>query len=91
MVLAQSFREQFEFDSVDYLNFVLALEKRLEIRIPKIEYPRLASLDGCIGYLAAKLGAWPAHGGVIPLGSFTNSVLPTFPAGAAASSTIQVR
>jgi acyl carrier protein len=52
---AQSFRDQFEFDSVDYLNFVLALEKRLEIRIPEIEYPRLASLDGCIGYLAAKL------------------------------------
>ena len=54
---AQSFRDQFEFDSVDYLNFVLALEKRLEIRIPEIECPQLASLDGCIGYLTAKLGA----------------------------------
>lgn len=54
---AQSFRDQFEFDSVDYLNFVLALEKRLEIKIPEIEFPQLASLDGCIGYLTAKLKA----------------------------------
>jgi acyl carrier protein len=53
---AQSFRDQFDFDSVDYLNFVLTLEKRLEIRIPEIECPQLASLDGCIAYLAAKLG-----------------------------------
>jgi acyl carrier protein len=51
----QSFRDQFEFDSVDYLNFVLALEKRLEIKIPEMECPQLASLDGCIGYLSARL------------------------------------
>lgn len=49
-----SFRDQFEFDSVDYLNFVLTLEKRLEIKIPEIECPRLASLDGCIAYLTEK-------------------------------------
>jgi len=54
---AKSFRGQFEFDSVDYLNFVLTLEKRLEIKIPEIECPRLASLDGCITYLADKLGS----------------------------------
>jgi acyl carrier protein len=54
---AKSFRDQFEFDSVDYLNFVLTLEKRLEIKIPEIECPRLASLDGCIAYLAGKLGS----------------------------------
>ena len=51
-----SFRDQFEFDSVDYLNFVLSLEKRLGIRIPEIECPRLASLDGATAYLTDKLG-----------------------------------
>ncbi len=50
-----SFRDQFEFDSVDYLGFVLTLEKRLEIKIPEIECPRLSSLNGCITYLSAKL------------------------------------
>jgi len=54
---ARSFRDQFDFDSVDYLNFVLALEKRLEIRIPEIEYPRLAGLDGCMTYLADRVQA----------------------------------
>ncbi|MEJ2453149.1 MAG: acyl carrier protein [Candidatus Thiodiazotropha sp.] len=46
-----SFRDQVEMDSVDYLNFVLTLEKRLGIRIPEIDYPRLSSLDGSIAYL----------------------------------------
>lgn len=54
---AKSFRDQFEFDSVDYLNFVLTLEKRLAIKIPEIECPRLSSLDGCIAYLSEKTGA----------------------------------
>lgn len=50
-----SFRDQFEFDSVDYLNFVLTLEKRLGIRIPEVECPRLASLNGAVAYLTDKL------------------------------------
>jgi acyl carrier protein len=51
---AQTFRDQFEFDSVDYLNFVMTLEKRLAIKIPEIECPRLASLNGCTAYLEGK-------------------------------------
>jgi len=49
-----SFRDQFEIDSVDYLNFVLALEQRLEMRIPEVDYPRLSSLDGCVAYLGKR-------------------------------------
>jgi len=51
---ATSFRDQFEIDSVDYLNFVLALEKRLGLRIPELDYPRLSSLAGCVAYLEAE-------------------------------------
>jgi acyl carrier protein len=50
-----SFRDQVEMDSVDYLNFVLTLEKRLGMRIPEIDYPRLSSLDGAIAYLLSTL------------------------------------
>ncbi|MET0026470.1 MAG: acyl carrier protein [Candidatus Thiodiazotropha sp.] len=46
-----SFRDQFEIDSIDYLNVILTLEKRLGIKIPEIDYPRLSSLEGCAGYL----------------------------------------
>lgn len=50
---ARNFRDQVEIDSVDYLNFVLALEQRLGVRIPELHYPRMSSLDGCVAYLAS--------------------------------------
>ena len=46
-----NFRDQFELDSVDYLNFVLELERRLELKIPEMDYPRLSCLSGCLVYL----------------------------------------
>ncbi len=48
---ARAFRDQIELDSVDFLNFVLTLEKRLERPIPAVHYPRLSSLKGCLEYL----------------------------------------
>jgi acyl carrier protein len=53
---AKSFRDQFELDSVDYLNFVLTLQQRLDIQIPEMECPRLSSLNGSVDYLADKIG-----------------------------------
>lgn len=47
----RAFRDQIELDSVDFLNFVLTLEKRLELPIPAVHYPRLSSLKGCLEYL----------------------------------------
>jgi acyl carrier protein len=49
-----AFRDQIEIDSLDFLNFVLALEKRLRVRIPEADYPKLATLDGCLAYLDAR-------------------------------------
>jgi acyl carrier protein len=46
-----NFRDQFEIDSVDFLGFVLDLEKKLEIKIPEIDYPKLSSMNGCLTYL----------------------------------------
>jgi len=46
-----NFRDQFEIDSVDYLGFVLGLEKRLGTEIPEIDYPKLSSMSGCLAYL----------------------------------------
>ncbi len=56
---AVSFRDQFEIDSVDFLNFVLALEKRLGIKISEIDYPKLSSVRGCLSYLAMESGEDP--------------------------------
>jgi len=49
---AVSFHDQFAIDSVDFMNLMLALERRLGIHIPEADYPRLSNLDGCVGYLA---------------------------------------
>jgi acyl carrier protein len=51
-----NFRDQFEVDSVDFLNFMLDLEKRLEIKIPEVDYPKLSGMKGCLAYLQPLLG-----------------------------------
>jgi acyl carrier protein len=45
------FRDQFDFDSMDQLNFVQGLHRRLGVDVPEVDYPRLATLDGCMTYL----------------------------------------
>ncbi len=52
-----SFRDQLDLDSMDFLNFVLALHDRLGVDIPEVDYPRLYALDGAVAYLASKTGA----------------------------------
>jgi acyl carrier protein len=44
-------------DSLDYLNFVLALEKEHGVRIPEVRYPRCASLAGAAAVLQEALAA----------------------------------
>jgi acyl carrier protein len=51
------FRDQLDLDSVDFLNFVLALHERLGVDIPEVDYPKMASLDGAVAYLTAKKNA----------------------------------
>jgi acyl carrier protein len=46
-------RDQLDIDSMDLLNFVIGLHKELKIDIPEADYPRLATLQGCIDYLAS--------------------------------------
>ncbi len=44
-------RDQLDIDSMDLLNFVIGLHKELAVDIPEADYPKLATLDGCITYL----------------------------------------
>lgn len=50
------FRDQLDLDSMDFLNFVLALHDRLGVDIPEIDYPRLYTLDSAVAYFAARIG-----------------------------------
>ena len=48
-------REQLEIDSMDLLNVVIGVHQRTGIEIPESDYPRLATLDSAVAYLAAHL------------------------------------
>ena len=48
------FRDQFDFDSIDCLNLVMAIARELQFTIPEADYPRLATLNGCLHYLAGR-------------------------------------
>jgi acyl carrier protein len=52
-----AFRQQLDLDSMDFLNFVIALHEATQVEIPERDYSRLASLDGCVEYLAQRLSA----------------------------------
>jgi acyl carrier protein len=49
-----SFREQLDIDSMDFLNFAIALHKELHVEIPEKDYPKLATLQGCVEYLTSR-------------------------------------
>ena len=53
-------RDQLDLDSVDFLNFVLALHKELGVEIPEKDYPKFATLNACLEHLGEALMAGPA-------------------------------
>lgn len=50
-----SFRDQLDIDSMDFLNFVIAVHEALHVEIPEADYPKLITLNGCVEYLSARL------------------------------------
>ena len=50
------FRDQFDFDSMDTLNFAIALHRELGVDVPETDYAQLASLDKCVAYLLPRIG-----------------------------------
>jgi acyl carrier protein len=50
-----SLRDQLDIDSMDYLNFMIALSKSLSVDIPERDYPKLASVESCVDYLNRKI------------------------------------
>jgi acyl carrier protein len=50
----EPFRDQFEIDSMDFLNFVIALHKATGVDIPEKDYPKLETLASCLNYLKGR-------------------------------------
>ena len=52
-------RDQLDLDSMDVLNFVVALHQELGVEIPETDYAKLITLDAIVTYRAARLVARP--------------------------------
>ncbi len=50
----EGLREALDLDSMDFLNFVIGIHEKTGIEIPERDYPQLASVEGCVSYLAAR-------------------------------------
>ena len=48
-------REQLDIDSMDMLNWVVGIHEQLGVDIPEADYPQLATLNGCVAYLRARV------------------------------------
>jgi acyl carrier protein len=51
---AMPIADQLEIDSMDFLDFMVALSERTGVEVPERDYPDLASVEGCVAYLAAR-------------------------------------
>lgn len=50
-------REELDLDSMDFLNLVIALHKKLDVEIPETDYPKLFTISGAVDYLMKKVGS----------------------------------
>ena len=50
-----SIQEELDLDSFDFLQFIEGLHEELGVEIPERDYPKVASLDGCVRYLESEL------------------------------------
>ena len=52
---AKSLRDQLDIDSMDFLNFLIALHQEFGVDVPEADAGKLATIDACVSYLAQAL------------------------------------
>lgn len=48
-------RDQLDLDSMDFLNFLIAIRKRMGVDVHEADYPKVATLEGCVNYVQSAL------------------------------------
>jgi acyl carrier protein len=51
----QELREQVDLDSMDVLNWMIAIHEATGVEIPEADYSRMATLNDCVAYLKNRL------------------------------------
>ena len=49
----EDLRNDLGLDSMDFLNFVIGVSKKLRVEIPEADYREVATLSKCVAYLKA--------------------------------------
>ncbi|MBE0623139.1 MAG: acyl carrier protein [Burkholderiales bacterium] len=52
---AGNLRDQLDIDSMDFLNFLIALHQEFKIDVPESDAGKLGSIDACVEYLTQAL------------------------------------
>ena len=52
---AVSLRDQLDIESMDFLNFLIALHQEFGVDVPEADAPKLGTIDACVDYLAQAL------------------------------------
>jgi acyl carrier protein len=52
---AVSLRDQLDVDSMDFLNFLIALHSEFGVDVPEADAGKLGTIDACVEYLALAL------------------------------------
>ncbi len=53
----QPIQQEFDIDSMDFLNFVTALHARLGVNVPEADYAKISTIEAAAAYLADKARA----------------------------------
>jgi acyl carrier protein len=62
-------RADLDLDSYDFVQFIVALDRRLGVEVPEVDYRKLETLEGCLDYLEAKHRAELAQSASSPISS----------------------
>ena len=52
---AVSLRDQLDIDSMDFLNFLIALHQEFGVDVPEADAPKLGTVNACVDYVAQAL------------------------------------
>ena len=50
----RSIQQEFDIDSMDFLNFITALHARLGVNVPEADYAKVATISGAQAYLLSR-------------------------------------
>jgi acyl carrier protein len=52
---SRAIQQEFDIDSMDFLNFIIALHARLGVNIPESDYAKVATIAGAQAYLLSRM------------------------------------